>query len=162
MSNEAALIVILAIWLMSGRGVNLCLLILLYYAAYLLTSVAGIHSIVVTDHVTVFATYAIQTSLDSMMITAIICMLLCGKQSIQILLAYGAIITTSLLLNGAMLYEQMLDISIIYKLHAIRQEFSIPLDVLFAVLGSAAGGRYFDRGLPPTHVAGYNRANRSN
>ena len=76
------------------------------------------------------------------------------------LLSYGAIIASSLVLNGLMLYDQMLDLSIVYKAHAIRQEFSIPLDVLFAVLGSANVERtHINHRLRAGDSSNYNRSN---
>lgn len=160
MSNEAALIVILLFWLWSGRGLNLCLLIAAYYAAYLLTSISGVHEYFFSDAETVIGTYAIQCSLDSLALLSIIYLSSVYHNFKRIYFAYGAIIGTSLVLNGLMLYDQMLDLSMVYKAHAIRQEFSIPLDVLFAVLGSACSGQFnFNGGLRTGHDSNYNRSN---
>lgn len=160
MSNEIALIVITAIWLWSGRGLNLCLLIMLYYALFLAVDPTAINGLFDSAIDTTMATYAIQISVDSLIFTAVIYLSTVYKELVRIYLAYGAIIATSLVLNGIMLYDQMLALSIAYELHAIRQEFSIPLDVLFAVLGSAAGGKaYIDSRLRTPDSAGYNRSN---
>lgn len=160
MSNEAALIVIVAFWLFSGRGLNLCLLIAFYYATYLATSLTGIHELFVTDSQSVYGTYAIQCSLDSLMLLLIIYLSKFHHKSTRIYLGYGAIIGTSLLLNGLMLLSQLSDISMIYRAHAIRQEFSIPLDVLFAVLGSATVERlHNNHSLRTGHSSNYNRSN---
>jgi hypothetical protein len=160
MSNEAALIVIVAIWLFSGRGLNLCFLIIAYYVTFLITSVSGIFDTFIADSETTYGTYAIQCSLDSLALVSVIALSSFHQNFKRIYLAYGAIIGTSLLLNGAMLLDQLAGFSMIYKAHAIRQEFSIPLDVLFAVLGSAAVERTnINRRLRTGDSSNYNRFN---
>lgn len=161
MSNEAALIVITAIWLIGGRGVNLCLLILMYYLVFLFVDPTKLNGYFSADFDVAVSTYALQASVDSLIITVIVYLSSIHQNMVRIYMLYGAIIATSLVLNGAMLYDQMLNLSVIYKLHAIRQEFSIPLDVLFAAIGSAAGGKaYVDRRLHPIDRTVYNRSNR--
>ncbi len=160
MSNEATLIVLLLFWLLSGRGLNLCFLICCYYAAFLVFSPYNITSLVFTDMEKVVGTYAIQCSLDSLALLSIIYLSSIYHNSKRIYFTYGAIIATSLVLNGLMLYDQMLDLSMVYEAHAIRQEFSIPLDVLFAVLGSAYSGQFnFNGSLRTGHNSNYNRFN---
>lgn len=162
MSNEAALIVIVAIWLASGRGINLCLLIISYYSIYLIASPQQIHAYFLTDFDTAVATYIVQASVDTLLLSCCAYLSIKNKKLVSIYIAYGAIIATSLALNGLMIYDQMIDLSNVYKLHAIRQEFSIPLDVLFAVLGSAAGGRaYYNHNLRPADATDYNRFNHN-
>lgn len=158
--NEAALIVILAIWLWSGRGLNLCLLIAAYYALYITTGLTGIIGTFKSDDSIVLGTYAIQASLDSLFLLCTIALSKFHHNFTRIYLAYGAIIGTSLLLNGLMLFDQITDLSMIYRAHAIRQDFSIPLDVLFAVLGSAFGGQsHTDSSLRTGYDSNYNRSN---
>lgn len=160
MSNEAALIVIMAIWLFSGRGLNLCLLISAYYVAFLSVDITALSRLFVADATSVYGTYAIQCSLDSLMLLSIIYLSTFHHNFTRIYLAYGAIIGTSLLLNGLMLFDQITDLSMFYRAHAIRQEFSIPLDVLFAVLGSAAVERtHINRSLRTGNSSNYNRSN---
>ena len=163
MTNEAALLVIAAIWLFSGRGLNLCSVIIAYYVTFLLfdcTEMSGFFSV---DLDTAIASYAIQVSIDSLALTAALYLSTIHKKFISLYIAYGAIIASSLILNGLMLYDQVIDLSIVYQLHAIRQEFSIPLDVLFAVLGSAAGGQaYIAHNLRTANGAVYNRSNIDN
>lgn len=158
--NEAALIVIMAVWLFSGRGLNLCLLIILYYATYLLTTITGVSGYFVAGNDIVYGTYAIQASLDSLFLLCTVALSKFHHNFTRIYLAYGAIIGTSLLLNGLMLLDQLSDLSVIYRAHAIRQDFSIPLDVLFAVLGSAAVGQsHINRNLRTSDSSNYNRSN---
>lgn len=160
MSNEAALITIAAFWLFSGRGLNLCLLIAGYYATYLLCDITSLNGFFTSDSQSVYGTYAIQCSLDSLALLLIIYLSKFHHKSTRIYLAYGAIIGTSLLLNGLMLLSQLADISMIYRAHAIRQEFSIPLDVLFAVLGSATVERlHNNHSLRTGYSSNYNRFN---
>jgi hypothetical protein len=160
MSNEAALIVIMAIWLFSGRGLNLCLLIAAYYVAFLSVDITALSRLFVADTASVYGTYAIQASLDSLMLLCIIYLSSFHHKSTRIYLGYGAIIGTSLLLNGLMLFDQITDLSMFYRAHAIRQDFSIPLDVLFAVLGSAFGGQsHTDSDLRTGYDSNYNRSN---
>lgn len=158
--NEATLIALIAFWLWSGRGANLCLLIIMYYALYIATGLTGIVGTFKADDSTVLGTYAIQASLDSLMMLSIIYLSSFHHKSTRIYLAYGAIIGTSLLLNGLMLFDQITDLSMLYRAHAIRQDFSIPLDVLFAVLGSAAVGQsHTNRDLRVGYDSNYNRFN---
>ena len=160
MINEAALIVIVAIWLWSGRGLNLCLLIAAYYVAFLCVDISTLSRVFQASPDIVYGTYAIQASLDSLMVLSIIYLSSFHHKSTRIYLAYGAIIGTSLLLNGLMLFDQITDLSMIYRAHAIRQDFSIPLDVLFAVLGSAFGGQsHTDSSLRTGYDSNYNRSN---
>lgn len=162
MSNEAALIVIAAIWLARGGGVNLCLVILLYYTTFIITSISGIYDVFKTDESTVYGTYAIQASIDCMFLVFTALISVSCKKFIKIYLAYMAIIGTSLALNCLTLLDQMIDLSVIYKLHAIRQDFSIPLDVAFAMLGSG-NGQITDNIRRSLRAAGrsvYNRLNR--
>lgn len=160
MSNEAALFVISMIWLLGGRGVNLCLLIIAYYLVYMLCDITELSGCFFADEDVVIGTYAIQCSIDSIFLTLAVGLSTIYHKFIKIYVAYAAIIGTSLVLNGLMMYDQMIDLSVVYQMHAIRQELSIPLDVLFAVLGSALGGQaYISLGLHTTNGSNYNRSN---
>lgn len=158
--NEAALIVIMAIWLWSGRGLNLCLLIIAYYVSFMIVDISELSRLFKADVDVVYGTYAIQASLDSLFLLCTVVLSKFHHNFTRIYLAYGAIIGTSLLLNGLMLLDQLSDLSVIYRAHAIRQDFSIPLDVLFAVLGSAAVGQsHINRNLRTGDSSNYNRSN---
>lgn len=160
MSNEAALFVISMIWLLGGRGVNLCLLIIAYYTVFELTNISGAIGVFFADESVIFGTYIIQSCIDLLFLTLTVFLSAIYQKFIKIYFAYAAIICTSLVLNGLMLYDQMIDLSIVYQLHAIRQELSIPLDVLFAVLGSALGGQaYLNHSLRTANGSNYNRSN---
>ena len=162
MSNEAALLVIFSVWLLSGRGLNLCLLIVLYYAIFIATDITESSGIFPADDDVVFGTYALQCSIDAVFLTTAVYLSSIHRNLIRIYWSYAAIIGTSLVLNGAMMYDQMIDLSMVYQLHSFRQELSIPLDVLFAVLGSALGGQaYLSTGLHHADDSNYNRSNRN-
>ena len=136
-SNLAVFIALICYWLVMDRRLSLCLMIVCYYALFMLTEITDLQGYFRADVDTTLGTYCIQMSIDSLALVCIAVLSLFYQQSIKLYLCYGAIIATSFLLNGLMLYDQVLDLSVIYKLHTIRQEFSIPLDVMFAVLGSA-------------------------
>lgn len=136
-SNLAVFLVLIVYWLVSDRTLSLCLLVIWYYGAYLLTEITDLQGVFQTDLYSSVGIYAVQMSLDCMAIVSLVALSIIYQKNIKIFVLYGAIIATSLALNGLMIYDQLLDLSVIYHLHAIRQELSIPLDVLFAVLGSA-------------------------
>lgn len=140
-SNLAVFAVLTVYWLVADRRLGLCLVVLLYYAAFIATELTDLQGYFKSDVDTTLGTYLVQMSVDSIALVAVAGLSLFYQKNIKIFVAYGAIIATSLLLNGLMLYDQVLDLSVIYHIHAIRQEFSIPLDVLFAVLGSVRDDR---------------------
>lgn len=139
--NITVLIVLSIYWLVSVRKVDLCLLIIAYYALFLIADLTELDGLFETDLYTTFGTYCVQLSIDAVVLVSIAVLSFFYHESIKLFAAYGAIVATSFLLNGFMIYEQVLELSTVYKLHAIRQDFSVPLDVLFAVLGSAHNAR---------------------
>lgn len=161
-SNTAALLVILAVWMYRGMRGNLALLIVCYYATYIATEVTNLAGIFPAPASEAMGIYAVQVSVDTIFI--MLCMTLSSfyQKFIKLYSLYAAIIGTSLLLNGLMLYAEMLNLSWLYGLHAIRQELSIPVDVTFAVLGSAHGKEFtaFGRGLRAAGRSVYNCLNR--
>lgn len=159
-SNLAVFIALLCYWLATDRRLSLCFLIVCYYALFMITELTDLQGYFRADVDTTLGTYCVQMSVDSLMLVCVVALSMFYQKSVMIYLLYGVIIATSFLLNGLMLYDQVLDLSVIYSLHAIRQEFSIPLDVMFAVLGSARNARpnnvdYLRTG----HSSIYNRAN---
>lgn len=159
-SNAAVLIVLICYWLVADRRISLCFAIACYYALFLVTDITELDGYFSADVDSTLGTYCVQMSVDSLMLVCIVVLSMFYQKSVMIYLLYGAIIATSFLLNGLMLYDQVLDLSIIYRLHAIRQEFSIPLDVLFAVLGSVHNARQNNVDYLRTGYSSiYNRAN---
>lgn len=140
-SNLAVFVVLTAYWMIADRRIGLCLVVALYYAAFIATELTDLQGYFKSDLDTTLGTYLVQMSVDSIALVTVAGLSLFYQKNIKIFVSYGAIIATSLLLNGLMLYDQVLDLSVIYHIHAIRQEFSIPLDVLFAVLGSVRDDR---------------------
>lgn len=161
-SNTAALCVILAVWMYRGMRGNLALLIVGYYIVYMLAEVTNLAGIFPVPESEAMGIYAIQVSVDTIFI--MLCMTLSSfyQKFVKLYSLYATIIGTSLLLNGLMLYAEMLNLSWLYGLHAIRQELSIPLDVTFAVLGSAHGKEFttVGRSLRAASRSVYNRLNR--
>lgn len=141
MTNEAALLCIAAIWLLSGRGANLCLIIMAYYAAYLVST--NLSPMVVYDQSASSTSiyYLTQSAIDSTVVVSCVAISMFYKRFIIIYGAYAAIVVTSLFCELLMLLDQSFGVGVIFKLHALRQQASIPLDILFAVIGSAAGER---------------------
>lgn len=160
-SNFAAFAVIAFCWIVSGARINLCLLIMLYYVVFMLSELTPLQGIFSIDEADAMAIYSIQSSIDTLFI--MLCVTLSGfyQKFVKLYLAYALIIGTSLLLNGLMMYVEMLDLSAIYNLHSARQELSIPMDVAFAVLGSAHGKEFaFGHRLRVASRSVYNRLNR--
>lgn len=140
--NLAVLIVLTCYWLVMDRRIGLCLVIILYYALFLITELTELDSLFKSNSIELtLATYCIQLSVDALILVLIAVLSVFYQDSVKLFVLYGLIVATSFLLNGFMLYEEVLDLSTIYKLHVIRQDLSIPLDVLFAVLGSALNVR---------------------
>lgn len=162
MSNEAALFIIMMVWLLGGGGLNLCLLIIGYYITFMLCDITELSGYFFAGDEVVMGTYAIQCSIDSIFLTIAVGLSTIYHKFIKIYLVYAAIIGTSLVLNGLMMYDQFTDLSMVYRLHVLRQEFSIPLDVLFAVLGSGlVNVNYsFNHNLRAVNRSVYNRLNR--
>lgn len=160
-SNTATLTVLICYWLLMDRRIGLCLVIIAYYSLYLITELTDAVGYFGAGVDLTFATYLLQLSVDAVVLICIAALSVFYHNSVKILLLYSFIVSTSFLLNGLMIYDQVLELSIIYSLHTIRQEFSIPLDVLFAVLWSAlhAGQNTLDN-LRTGHSSIYNRLNR--
>jgi hypothetical protein len=133
MTNELALLILAALWLKTGRGVNLCLLILGYYAVFLASVYLRSAPLDTNQSINVYMVYIKQSAIDLTFL--ILCIYLSVKYH-NFYGLYAAIIASSLICNGLMLFDQVIDIHRFYQWHKWRQEIAIPLDLLFAVLGS--------------------------
>lgn len=162
-SNLSVAFVLACFWLIMDRKISLCLVIIGYYILYMITELTNLQGYFGADTDTTLGTYCVQLSVDAITLVAISVLSMFDQKRIVLYLSYGAIVATSFLLNGVMLYDQALDLSTVYQLHMIRQELSLPLDVMFAVLGSArdAGQNTLDY-LHTAYRAVYNRLNRFN
>lgn len=149
MSNELALLVILLVWLKTGRGVNLCFLIAVYYVLY-----------EISQRLTVNLTqiyFASQILIDITILFS--CLLLAyknGKQSF-ILSMYAVIVFSSLAVEGLRLVDEVSNSYVLIDLYDLRQEYSHALDLIFAVLGSGRGELINDIGLSIRGSRVYNR-----
>jgi len=164
MSNFEAFALVVAIWLLTGRGINLCFVIIIYYALYLAYPIVEQGAIVQTFFGEAVIIHASQLSFDTIALVLTFAISTIYHKSIKIYLCYGAIIATSAILNALMLFGIAYGIEeLFYQAHAFRQNIAVPLDLLFAALGSSKGGQftdYFSRGLLSTGRSVYNRFNR--
>lgn len=162
MINECLTASVFILWLLTGREVNLCFVIFAYYLLYTAIDKAGC-IVYYSDEVNIFITYYSQTCFDVIALVATLALSLKYQSFIRIYLLYSCVIASSAVLNAAMLLDQVLEIGAVQDLHAFRQNISVPLDVLFAVLGSGKGGQitdYINRNLLAAHRSVYNRLNR--
>lgn len=141
MTNEAVMSIIAAFWLLSGRGLNLCFIILCYYAAYILSTSLPSEVIRLTEARPVYAYYIMQSVIDSTVMASALFVSIKYQKSLIIYCAYAAIIASSLLCEVGMLLDQSFGSNMLSFIHAERQEYSVPLDLLFAAIGSKAGER---------------------
>jgi len=163
MTNLEALSVIFLIWLCTGRGLNLCLVIMFYYAIYMAYPLFPEMTITRTTEAEALVVYASQLSFDMIALVATVAISYIYQKNINIYFLYGAIIATSALLNATMLFGVAVCEESLYWLHAYRQQIAAPLDLLFAALGSAKGGQIIDythRNLLGASRSVYNRLNR--
>lgn len=163
MSNLEALSIIFLIWLGTGRGLNLCLVIILYYALYMAYPLFPELAVTITTTPEALVVYAAQLSFDMIALVSTVAISIIYQKNINIYFLYGAIIATSALLNAVMLCGVAVGKESLYWLHAYRQQIAAPLDLLFAVLGSSKGGQIIDytyRSLLGAGRSVYNRLNR--
>ncbi len=163
MINEATLAAIVAIWLFTGRGLNLCFVIICYYALYILGAILPFELLYSVSTAESFATYAAQLSFDTIVLVCVFALSLLYQEFIKIYVWYGAIIVTSAMLNSMMLIQITMDVFNVEHVHAYRQSLSVPLDVAFAALGSGKGGQnyiHISRSLLGAGRSVYNRLNR--
>lgn len=132
MTNELAALCIGIMWIgsvvLTGRGFNLCAVILFYYIAYLILRPLTV------DHPVTY--YAVQMTLDS-----IIIVLSCATARIYkvfwiLPVAYAGIVFSSLVCDGLKLVDEAGAFYVLNEIHKFRQSFSIPLDLIFAAVGS--------------------------
>ncbi len=133
--NEAAALVILAMWLLGGRGFNLCFAIFVYYVAYISLDYT-LFSVSYFTHVDAVLYYLVQAWLDVAMIAIILTILANDIKIMALQWGYAAIIGTSLICDSMMAVNVQISFDWLYYLHTIRNTFSIPLDVVFAFAGS--------------------------
>lgn len=160
MTNEAAILIIAAFWLLSGRGLNLCFVIFSYYALYIVSTSLPPEVVAVTSSYISLPYYLTQSALDiSIMLSALAVSVIYNK-SVIIYFAYAAMVASSLLCEILMVLDQAFEINALSFIHATRQDYSIPLDLLFAAIGSKLGERllagFF---LLTCRRSGYNRIN---
>ena len=151
MNNELALLLVLIIWLKSGRGVNLCLLIFTYYILYEISYLS------LVDNPQIY--FISQILIDFCILYG--CLLLAYKDVKRsfIILFYGYVVFTSLAVEGLRLIDEVSGSYAFLSVYDFRQEFSHALDLLFALLGSGKNGLVNDIGLFIRGCRVYNRGN---
>ena len=136
MTNELALLIIIAAWLKTGKGLNLCLLIAAYYLMYEISHViyyniphqqgAGIY-------------YISQIFIDLTILLSCLLLAYINKKQSLILLMYGLVVFSSLAIEGFRLIDEVSSSYALIDIYNLRQEYSHALDLIFAVLGSGRG-----------------------
>lgn len=160
MTNEAAILIIAAFWLLSGRGLNLCFVVFAYYALYLISTSLPPELVIVASNYISLPYYLTQSALDITIMLAVLAVSVIYKKSVIIYFAYAAIVATSLLCEISMVLDQAFQVNALSFIHATRQDYSIPIDLFFAAIGSKLGERllagFF---LLTCRRSGYNRSN---
>ena len=136
MTNELAILIMIAMWVKTGRGFNLCFLIITYYLLYELSHVIYYN---ISQSTTTELYYITQIFIDLTILFG--CLLLACKnikQSFMILL-YGLVVFSSLAVEGLSLVDDSMNKELIINLYDLRQQYSHALDLIFAVLGSGRG-----------------------
>lgn len=144
MDNVTTALLLLGWWQLTGRGLNLCLLVLSYYIAYLV--LWGL----TVDNPLIY--YAFQATLDTTVIL-FCCVLAYRDRPFRIIpIGYALVVFTSLLCDGLKLLDEAAEVYLLTGLHIARQQFSIPIDVIFAVVGSNGINRFLYFGVRPTYT----------
>lgn len=125
--NLAALLIIAVLSAFARQRVNLCRVILLYYLAYFAISY--------TPGVSATVYYAAQALLDAAVIMA--CCFLARRPGASIApVLYAFFVYSSFLCEGIKFIDEAYRFYAFTELHKLRQSVSVPVDVLFAVVGS--------------------------
>lgn len=151
MSNELVAVIITATWLISGRGINLCLLILGYYLLY-------IHIDIITYGKLSNSLYnLIQVGVDSFVIV-LACLLSFRDVKLRLIcIFYAVFVLSSLTLDALMVFEELFNTLIVSWLHEHRQTIAQPLDLIFAIVGSGFYGCIRRVFLPYCRRSSYNQ-----
>ena len=154
MTNELVAVIVFAAWLKAGRGVNLCLLIFVYYLMYYISHKIN-HDFLPNLSAEIY--FISQIFIDLTILFS--CLLLAYKNTKQsfILLMYAVIVFSSLTVEGLRLVDEVSSSYVLIDLYDLRQEYSHALDLIFAVLGSGRGELINDIGLSIRGSRVYNR-----
>jgi len=154
MTNELVAVIVFAAWLKAGRGVNLCLLIFVYYLMYYISHKIN-HDFLPNLSAEIY--FISQIFIDLTILFS--CLLLAYKNIKQsfILSMYAVIVFSSLTVEGLRLVDEVSSSYVLIDLYDLRQEYSHALDLIFAVLGSGRGELINDIGLSIRGSRVYNR-----
>lgn len=156
MSNELVGLLIFLIWLKSGRGLNLCLLIFIYYVAYEISHIT-FYNILQLESPEIYFTS--QILIDFCILYSCLLLAYNNVKRSFIILLYGFVVFSSLAIEGLRLVDEVSGSKFLLSVYDSRQEFSHSLDLLFALLGSGKNGLVNDIGLFIRGCRVYNRGN---
>lgn len=126
MINEIVTVFLAGLWLVTGRGFNLCSVILAYYLAYLAITKLTLDTVLIY--------YACQMGLDAVVVY--VCCTLVYRHRQALPLGYAIVALSSLYCDGLKLLDEVTGSYVLSVIHEFRQELSVPLDVFFAAVGS--------------------------
>ena len=154
MTNELVAVIIFIVWLKTGRGINLCLLIFIYYLMYYISHKIN-HDFLPDLSAEIY--FVSQILIDITIL--FFCLLLAYKNIKQsfILSMYAIIVFSSLAIEGFRLIDEVSSSYALIDIYDLRQEYSHALDLIFAVLGSGRGEFINDIGLSIRGSRVYNR-----
>lgn len=133
--NELVALSMLIIWCITGRGINLCLLILSYYCLYCLSELILFNSI---SHQSF---HFAQVMIDTFVILTA-CLLSFRYMNVRLMLiAYALFVLSSLILDLLMVFDETYQSHVVYKFHEFRQYLSQPAELVFAIIGSGLSER---------------------
>ena len=128
MSNLTAFLIIAVICLVSGRRYDLCRIILFYYIGYFMLWPVSL--------VSTSGYYVVQMCLDILVILVCCKISYFYKWFFIVPVCYAIIIFTSLMADGLKFIDEAMGYYAFTELHKFRQSYSIPLDIIFAMVGS--------------------------
>ncbi len=151
--NELIALSMLIIWFVTGRGVNLCLLILTYYCLYCLSE------LILFNSTTYQVFHFTQVIIDTFVILTA-CLLSFRYMNVRLIfIAYALFVFSSLILDLLMVFDETYQSHVIYKLHEFRQYLSQPVELVFAIIGSGLSERIRSVPLYFCSWSGYNKRN---
>lgn len=129
MENYAVLALCVLICAVRRRGVSLCGVICLYYILYISSEIIFYDEI--SDHLF----YLLQVSVDMTILS--MCYILSMTDKSRVIICYMLVILSSLILDSIVAFGLITNVNFANDIYAIRQEISLYLDIIFAVLGAS-------------------------
>lgn len=148
MNNEVAALVILLAWVLRGAKFDLALVIFIYYAAYIAIDLTSFEWVLFQSA---------QALIDLSII--LLCVILAFKSYnlAHPCFLYSIAVLSSLCVEVTHLLYGAGFNGLWYEVYEYRQEFSFPLDLIFAIVGSGKHGLITDAYLFILHILRYTR-----